>query len=95
MSDRDIVINITANTTAGQFTQEMHGMYTVSIQGDFGSGTLTHFIFNSVGRGASVRTGTAVAENYESDTQESEFVLTGSTSPDLNIILTPITVNQS
>ena len=94
MSDRDFVINLTANTTAAQEVHEMHGAYTVSIQGDFGSGTLTHYIYNSDGRGAAVRTGATAAENYESHVQESEYVLTGSTDPDLNIILTPITVNQ-
>jgi len=94
MSDRDVVITLTADTTAGQVVPEIHGQYTVSVQGDFGGGTLTHFIFNKKGRGAAARTATTVAENYESHVQESEFVLTGSTAPDLDIILTPITVNQ-
>ncbi len=94
MSDRDFVITLTANTTADQEVHEMHGAYNVSIQGDFGTGTLTHFIHNTEGRGAAARTGTTVAENYESHVQESEFVLTGATAPDLDIILTPITVNQ-
>lgn len=95
MSDRDVVITLSADTTAGQEVHEMHGQYSVSVQGDFGGGTFTHFIFNVNGRGAAARTPTTVAENYESHVQESEFVLTGATTPDLDIILTPITVNQN
>lgn len=90
MSTRETKINILANTTAGQFVIKQRGRYTVSIQGDFGTGTLTQFVFTSEGRGVAARTATTVVEAYESSVQRSEFVLTGSTNPDLNIILTSI-----
>jgi hypothetical protein len=92
MSDRDQVTTLTANTSADEVVLEMHGEYNVSIQGDIGGGTLTHYIHNTEGRGGVARADTTAP--YLSKVQESEFVLTGSTAPDLDIILTPVTVNQ-
>jgi hypothetical protein len=90
MSTREKPINITADTTSGQFVIKMRGRHSVSVQGNFGGGTLTHYIYTSAGRGAAARAATTTAEAYESHVQRSEFVLTGSTTPDLNIVLTDI-----
>lgn len=91
MSTREKTSNeITANTSAGEVVLEMRGRHSVSIQGDLGGGTLTHFIFTNKGRGIEVRPGTAVEDAYESHVQRSEFVLTGATSPSLFIVLTDI-----
>jgi len=91
MSTREKTSNeITANTSAGDVVLEMRGRHSVSIQGDLGGGTLTHFIFTNKGRGVAVRTATTVEEAYESHVQRSEFVLTGSTNPSLFIVLTDI-----
>lgn len=95
MSDRDQIITLTANNSGDEGVIEMHGEYNVSIQGDFGTGTLTHHIHNTEGRGPAIRDPTTVAEGYISIVQESDFVLTGATAPDLDIILTPVTVNQN
>lgn len=87
--NEELKINITADTSAGEVLFDVRGRQQVSIQGDFGGGTLTHFIFTQEGRGASLKAIT-VEEAYESHAQWSEFALVGSTTPDLNVIMTPI-----
>lgn len=95
MADREQTLNggavIGADTSAGQVIYQSKGRFHVDIQGTFGGGTLAYHSFSpSQGRGAEIRTAATVIEAFESHAQGMEFVLTGSTSPALFVLVTPI-----
>ena len=84
--NREITHNFAANGDYDVITQ---GEQQVSIQGDFGTGTLTHFPLTQHGVGVAEKT-MIVVEDYSSIIQGNRFTLSGATSPDLNVTIIPV-----
>jgi len=84
--DREIKLTFTVD---GSKDILVRGEMQISVQGDFGSGTLSHFPLTSEGVGVAEKILTS-AEDYASKVQNNRFTLASSTNPDLTVILIPI-----